>query len=288
MNTPVDYLLIGHVAHDRTPDGPQLGGTVAYSARVAQAFGLTVGILTSAHPDDPVLPALEGLAVHLIPAASSTIFVNRYTPTGREQVVEGYASPLRFADIPEAWRRAPIVHLGPITPALDESLTPAAFPDALVGITPQGYMRTWGADGRVIPVPWRQAPEMLPHAITVLSDEDLGFDSAREAEYAAQARALVVTRNDRGATLYRNGKRHDYPAPAIEQLIHPTGAGDVFAAALFCTLFRHPEDWDRAMRVAINVASTFVEQCPDPGAPSAASMRAVLAAPRVQAVLGRG
>ncbi len=29
---PVDYLVIGHVAHDLTPEGPRLGGTAAYSA----------------------------------------------------------------------------------------------------------------------------------------------------------------------------------------------------------------------------------------------------------------
>ena len=45
---PVDYLVIGHVAHDLTPQGPRLGGTVAYSALTAQALGLRVGIVTAA------------------------------------------------------------------------------------------------------------------------------------------------------------------------------------------------------------------------------------------------
>ena len=37
---PVDYLVIGHVAHDLTPDGWRLGGTAAYSALTAQALGM--------------------------------------------------------------------------------------------------------------------------------------------------------------------------------------------------------------------------------------------------------
>ena len=37
---PVDYFVIGHVAHDLTPDGPRLGGTVAYSALTARSLGL--------------------------------------------------------------------------------------------------------------------------------------------------------------------------------------------------------------------------------------------------------
>ena len=44
---PVDYLIIGHITRDLTPDGPHLGGTVTYSALMAQALGLRVGIVTS-------------------------------------------------------------------------------------------------------------------------------------------------------------------------------------------------------------------------------------------------
>ncbi|MBN2471687.1 MAG: ribokinase [Anaerolineae bacterium] len=284
MTASIDYLLMGHIAHDRTPDGPQLGGTVSYAAVVAQAMGLRVGILTSARPDDPVLAGLAGINYYLIPAESSTIFVNTYTEHGRMQVVEGHANPLGYADLPQDWRGAPVVHFGPITPALDETLIPQRFPDALVGITPQGYMRTWDAAGRVSPVPWRQAPQMLPHALTVLSDEDLGYSAELEAAYAALAKALVVTRNYNGATLYRGGTRQDFAAPRIQHLCHPTGAGDVFAAALFCTLFLHPEDWALAMESAVSIASTFVETCGAPGAPSLADMQRVLEAPRVRAL----
>lgn len=288
MTSAVDYLVLGHVAHDRTPAGPQLGGTVAYSSVVARAMGLRVGIVTSAHPADPVLAGLQGLDgldVHLIPAESSTIFVNTYTEAGRVQVVEGHARTLGLADVPDGWRHAPIVHLGPITPSLDASIRPENFPGALVGITPQGYMRTWDEAGHVSPVPWAQAAAMLPHAVTVLSDEDLGHSEALEQEYAALARALVVTRNYNGASLYLGGVRRDYAAPQIARLCHPTGAGDVFAAALFVTLLRHPGDWDRAMVVAVNVASSFVEYCGDPGAPSLESMRRVLEAPRLRTLL---
>ena len=34
---PLDYLVVGHVARDLTPQGPQLGGTVAYAALTARA-----------------------------------------------------------------------------------------------------------------------------------------------------------------------------------------------------------------------------------------------------------
>lgn len=281
----IDYLILGHVAHDRMPDGPQLGGTVAYTAMTVRALGLRVGVVTSARPDDPVLAGLADVDVHLLPAAQSTIFVNTYTPEGRIQMVEGHARVLGLEDIPAAWRAAPIVHLGPIAQELDASLKPECFPDALVGITPQGYMRSWHDGGRVRPVPWAQAPAMLPRAVTILSDEDLGFDAALEAAYAAQARCLVVTRSYRGATLYAGGQRQDFPAPQIAELAHPTGAGDVFAGALLSRLRRLPEDWAGAMQAAVMIASAFVEHCPDPGAPSLASMQAIVADRRVAEIL---
>jgi sugar/nucleoside kinase (ribokinase family) len=281
----IDYLILGHVAHDRTPQGPQLGGTVAYTALTVRALGLRVGVVTSARPADPVLAGLSGVDVHLLPAAESTIFVNTYTPEGRTQAVEGHARVLSLADVPAAWRTAPIVHLGPIARELDATLTPEAFPSALVGITPQGYMRAWGDDGRVRPVPWAGASAMLPQAVTILSDEDLGFDPGLEATYARQARALVVTRSHRGATLYRGGRRQDFPAPRIAELVHPTGAGDVFAGALLASLRRRPEDWVGAMQTAVTVASAFVARCSDPGAPSLESMQAIVTDRRVREVL---
>jgi hypothetical protein len=48
---PVDYLVIGHVAHDLTPSGPRLGGTAAYSTLTARALGLRVGVVTASGPE---------------------------------------------------------------------------------------------------------------------------------------------------------------------------------------------------------------------------------------------
>jgi hypothetical protein len=58
MDFVPDYLLIGHIAHDVTPEGPRLGGTVSYGAFTAVAMGMRVGILTSTRPDEPLLHKL--------------------------------------------------------------------------------------------------------------------------------------------------------------------------------------------------------------------------------------
>ena len=75
-----DFLLIGHIAHDVTPQGPRLGGTVSYGAYTAVAFGLRVGLLTSAQPGEPLLNKLPpGVRVINIPAEHTTTFDNQYT-----------------------------------------------------------------------------------------------------------------------------------------------------------------------------------------------------------------
>ena len=72
---PVDYLVIGHVAHDLTPEGPRLGGTVAYSALTARALGLRVGVVTAAGRETS-LEALNGIPVISIESPQSTTFEN--------------------------------------------------------------------------------------------------------------------------------------------------------------------------------------------------------------------
>lgn len=283
----IDYLLLGHIARDETPDGPQLGGTVTYSGIVALAMGLRVAVVTSARPDDPVLAQLDpGIERHIIPAESSTIFRNEYDGSRRTQYTLGQAATLSIKDVPAAWRSAPIVHLGPLVQELDDTLLPESFPGAEVGVTPQGWLRAWDGGGRIYPIPWENAARLLPAAsVTILSEEDLGSDSALEAKYARLAPRLVVTRAYNGATLYMYGVRTDFSVPEIEGLCHPTGAGDVFAAAMLAQLHRQPGAWATAVQVAVHIASVFVETCGEPGVPSLATMRAILDDTRVRAVM---
>jgi hypothetical protein len=144
---PVDYLVIGHVAHDLTPDGPRLGGTVAYSALTARALGLRVGIVTSVGPETSLEP-LKDIPIISIESAQSTTFENIYTKKGRLQYLRAQAQQIDFNHIPETWKRASIIHLGPLADEL-ESILPQDFSPALLGITPQGWMRKWDAEGRV-------------------------------------------------------------------------------------------------------------------------------------------
>ncbi len=268
----IDFLVIGHITHDRSPEGFRLGGTVSFAAVTALRLGLRPGIITRGsaeglrdgerHADgkDLVTPAvgpLAGVPIRLLPAPLSTTFVNVYQDGRRTQVIESLAEPVTPDALPAGWAASPIVLLGPIAREVPPEWT-ELFPGALLGVTPQGWLRAWDEAGRVRPSRWENAAAFLKRAdAVILSREDVGGDEGYLAVLAEQARLLVVTDGWHGATVYLAGKAHPIPPrPAVE--VDPTGAGDVFAAAF---LIRLHETGDPliAARFANVVASMSVE-----------------------------
>jgi sugar/nucleoside kinase (ribokinase family) len=269
---PINFLTIGHITHDLTPDGFRFGGTVSFASVTARRLGWQPGILTRvavdgllqspapAEPVDVIAPdgsPLAGIPIHLLPSATSTTFMNIYREGVRTQVVAELADPVTPADLPAAWADVPVVLLGPLVRDVPASWT-ALFPRALMGITPQGWMRSWDAAGHVSPTRWENAASFLHRVdVAVLSREDVGGDEVYIADLARQARILIMTEGWRGATIYMDGASHHVPPrPATE--VDPTGAGDVFATAF---LLRLAETGDPlvATRFANVAASMSVE-----------------------------
>ena len=262
---PVDYLVIGHVAHDLTPDGWRLGGTVAYSALTARALGLRVGVVT-ASGSETSLDALQGISVISSDSPQSTTFENIYTENGRVQYLRAQATQLNFASVPEAWRRASIIHIGPIANEVD-SILPKDFSPALLGITPQGWMRERAEDGRVLHSAWKNAePALQKASAIVMSREDVDGDDELIEHMAHQTRILAVTEASAGCVLYWNGDRRRFRAPEVHE-VDATGAGDVFAAAFFIRLFKTRDPWESA-RFATLIASHSVTRIGLAGIPT--------------------
>jgi len=252
---PVDYLVIGHVAHDLTPEGFRLGGTAAYSALTAQALGLRVGIVTASGPETS-LAALNDIPTLVLDSPRSTTFENIYTEHRRIQYLRAQATRIDLSHVPAAWRNASIIHLGPIANEVDATL-PADFSPSVLGLTPQGWMRRWDAEGRVSRTDWVNADSSLARAgAVVISREDVESDDEMIEHMAHQTRVLAVTESAAGAVLYWNGDRRRFRAPEVKET-DATGAGDVFAAAFFIRLFKTRDPWE-ATRFATLLASCSV------------------------------
>ncbi len=252
---PVDYLVIGHVTEDLTPTGTQLGGTAAFSALTAHALGLRVGVVTSAS-ETPSLAALKGIRVVVLPAVYSTTFENTSTSRGRVQILHHQAGPIPFESVPAAWRSAPIVHLAPVVHEIDPGYA-EQLSASLLGLTPQGWMRSWDAAGRVVAQKWESAERLGPQAgAIIISREDVAGDDELIETLAHQTRVLAVTEGAAGSVLYWNGDRRRFRAPETRE-VDGTGAGDIFAAAFFVRLYTTRDPWEAA-RFATRLASYSV------------------------------
>ena len=252
---PVDYLVIGHISQDVTPAGLRLGGTVTFSALTARALGLHVGIVTAA-AHDLSLNVFDGITVVSVPSEYTTTYENIYGKGGRKQVLHHQAAHIPFESVPEAWRSASILHLGPLAQELDPQL-PKGFAPSLLGVTPQGWMRKWDAQGHVSPCKWESAEMLLPQVgAVVLSREDVSGDEELIESMAHQTRVLVVTEGEAGAVLYWNGDRRRFRPPQTNE-VDTTGAGDIFAAAFFFRLFTTRDPWE-AGRFATQLAARSV------------------------------
>jgi sugar/nucleoside kinase (ribokinase family) len=271
--TPVDYLVIGHIACDLTPAGPRLGGTAAYAALTARALGLRVGVVTSRGGEVP-LDILDGIQLVNSAVEHSTTFENVYTPQGRRQVIHHLASDLRYEDIPPIWQAAPIVHVGPIA-GEGKSLADGKFPASMLGLTPQGWLRTWDANGGVHNGAWPEAlPALAKANASVLSLEDVAGDEEQIEAMANTCPVLAVTEGAAGARLYWNGDLRRFRALKIKE-VDPTGAGDIFAAAFFWRFSVTHDPWVAA-QFATHLASYSVARLGLAGIPSKEEIQSCL------------
>lgn len=262
----IDYLVIGHITQDITPQGPRMGGTATFSALTARALGLRVGIVTS-WGSELALDALDQIPVANFPTERSTTFENIYTPQGRVQILHYVAPTLDFHHIPEAWRQTPIIHLGPVAQEVEPGLV-RHIQSSLVGLTPQGWLRAWDEKGHVYPTEWPEAAFSLRQAgAAVISVEDVSGSEERIEEMAFYCRILAVTEASHGSRLYWNGDVRRFRPPIVPE-VDATGAGDIYAAAFFSRLYSTRDPWEAARFATLvssfSVTRTGLDSIPTP------------------------
>lgn len=260
------FLVIGHICCDITSNGERcIGGTATYGALTAYRLGAVVRVVTTAGVDLELDEAFAGIAVRRALSEHTTTFHNIYDESStRRQLLTARAEPI--SDVPLEWRESNVVLLGPVDQEVPADLM-ALFPDSLVAVSPQGWMREWDELGTVRPCLWRDAERVLRRSnAAILSIDDIGGDPLLLAQYARWSRLLVVTEGRAGATVHYQGSQVHCPAWPAEEM-DPTGAGDVFAAAFMLHLARCG-DPGAAADFANCVASFAVERPGIAGVPS--------------------
>lgn len=256
---PPDIVIIGHITQDLLPNGRLgLGGTVSYAATTAHRMGYRVGVVTSTGPDLDVTQVLPFAQIACHQAAATTIFENIYLDGERKQILHQRAGLLRCEHVPQAWRGASMVHLGPLDQEIDEGVFHCFGDHVLIGVTPQGFLRRWDEKGHVSFTEWNPSEEVLQRInVLVLSEQDVPDPDGLVRDWGRMIDTIVVTRADRGATVYHSGEPCNYPARPAQQ-VDPTGAGDVFAPAFMIRLIE-TGDPCQAAHFANAVASFSIE-----------------------------
>ena len=252
----IDFLTIGHICLDMTAAGLRIGGAAAYCSAVAEALGCRTAVVTSSAETEEWQVQLPDTAIHCLISPNTTVFENIYTPTGRIQKIHSVAGPIKREDIPQAWHRAPAVLLSPIAREVDPRIL-YLFSNSLVGVAPQGWLRSWDAEGHVGRTTWPEAEQYLRLAAAVfVSKEDL-TGPEMFAQYRSWSRLLVLTQAEDGCTVYFGDEIHHEPAwPGT--VVDATGAGDVFAAAFMVRLHQTGGNPIESARFANEIASIAI------------------------------
>jgi 1D-myo-inositol 3-kinase len=231
-------LVLGAVTRDVDPGGATApGGVVHYAGLAFAALGARTRVVTRARPEDAAELTAQLRAARVEtrawPSAETTTYANDYS--GSEDLHELLAAsdPITPADLPEAWRHADAIHLGPLH-RRDLAPETVAVLRGRVGIDLQGLARLSSPTGtRLAPNPALK-DFLVQVAVAKAAEEEIAvllegrtLDEFRRAFGIAE---LLVTRGARGALLAtRNGVEDIAAVPARKRF--PTGAGDVFLAA---------------------------------------------------------
>lgn len=266
----MQYNIVGHVCKDIVPDGFRWGGTITYSGLMAAQLGAAVTGYTCAQPTlqlDVLHPNMEW---RITPTIDTTTFQNVYNQGIRHQKVTARADDVQ---IPTIETTVDIVHLAPVADEIDLNIDLVLPPTTWLVATPQGWMRRIDDQGHVHRKAWESAERLLPylHAL-VLSEEDVDFDFDIARSYAATGPVVLYTRDLHGAILLAEGQEIAIDASPA-QVVDPTGAGDVIAAAFFVRL-RETGDAILAARFGAAAAAIAIEHPGASGLPTRTEIEA--------------
>jgi sugar/nucleoside kinase (ribokinase family) len=229
----IPFLAIGHTARDEFPDGRwRLGGSALYGAATAAKLGADVTLVTRAGPKE--LESLEtlcqelGITLRALPSDVTTTFGFTYDAAGHRSLrLRAKAAPITRSDVGRAVGTPKAVLLASIAGELDESLF-APWSGAKRVLAAQGMLRSFAADGLVVPSPWAAYARLLPKVDAVVVSEEDHADDRAWLPYTT----VVVTKAERGSELHSRGEATNVAAFAVDEVIDQTGAGDAFAASL--------------------------------------------------------
>jgi sugar/nucleoside kinase (ribokinase family) len=241
--TPLpDVVVVGAAARDIAPDdrrGWRMGGSVLYCglglARLGLRVGCLVGLDRKARQAGNEVKLLEeaGATVVPVPLDSGAVFENTEVAGGaRRQRWLSKSDAIQVPALPEAWRAAGGWLLVPVSGEVGEEWADVPGPRARVALGLQGLTREFPPDGWVEPVAPQPSRLIERAGLVVLSAHDLPSEEAPESLRLLTEAVIVATAGAEGGVALHRTREIKYKARVVDPVVDPTGAGDVFLAAL--------------------------------------------------------
>ena len=264
MAARLTALVIGSISRDLLSDGTAApGGVVHWAGLALLRLGARVRVLTrAAAHDDALLDPLRarGAEVLRLPSSATTTCRNAYGPRGDRHELWARSVPIRAADVPERWRAADLVQLGPLH-RRDLAPDVARGLSGVIGLDVQGLVRSGRRARTRLAAARGLAPRLAGVAVLKAGEPELPFVLRRGGPEVLLApggpRELLVTRGASGALLItREGRAEVAALPARPR--HLVGAGDVFLAAFLYARARGIEPL-AAVRLASRASAAKIE-----------------------------
>ncbi|HUQ43855.1 MAG TPA: PfkB family carbohydrate kinase [Candidatus Limnocylindria bacterium] len=279
-------LVVGAASRDLTDDdsrGWHLGGAVTYGSLFLARLGFRVRAVVGVDAEAAgarELADLEAAGAVLVraPLASGPVFDNVETPEGRRQRCIASSDPIPVTALPRAWTTGSYaVFLAPVASELGDDWAGIASL-TVVALGWQGLLRELRAGAEVQRVAPRASVLLSAANLVGVSREDLapGTDPEALLRLLAPTVSLLVTAGLEGGTAFSRAAdgsifREPYDAIPSDATADPTGAGDVFLAAMLaCRLDPALED---PVLFAAAAASLVVEGPGVDGVPDLAAVR---------------
>ncbi|HUQ78849.1 MAG TPA: PfkB family carbohydrate kinase [Patescibacteria group bacterium] len=247
---PPTVVVVGSAARDLAEDDPRgwrLGGGVSYSALTTARLGVSTAAIIGVDREASTASEIQllrdaGVEVQLVHLEHGPVFVNIERPEGRLQLCGDHSDAIPVESVPPAWRAAPGWILAPVAAELPPAWADVPSAGALVAVGWQGLLRELEAGLPVRHVRPRPDPIIARADLVGLSRDDVDKGIELKSLYGLLRRgaSLAVTQGDHGGLIVHGAHgdeeadlelRH-YPAVPSRDPIDPTGAGDVFLAAL--------------------------------------------------------
>lgn len=254
-------------------------GTFEGSGGPAFFCGKTFGNLNVEHsivsPYGTDFPKQVVPASKIIPSQptvrNTLVFKNVFHSSGiRTQSISNYNNSFDQLVVDEVYNsrigNADVVIIAPILPNIGIRAIKhlkSIFPSAWFVLLPQGFYRKVEADNSISYFDWVDSDDILGYFdIVIYSDEDDRQAEKKAIGWSRGGRLVVVTKGERGCSVFNRRRREDFHAFTADSIIDSTGAGDIFAAS-FVYNYQKTRSLEKAAVFANASASISLRFTPD-------------------------